>query len=421
MIPADGRVSVRSRLPAETSAALLLAVAFVLSQWSDFLVARWLLRLLPVWAGLLLLTMPKLRRGRLRLPLPLTAFLVWCLASFLWTFDRGNSLRHLVDLVALVSVGWVAGQVLGVAAARRTLARTVMYVVVASVLTMVLAPAWSTAPGADGAPGWHGPFPHKNGLGFFCAFAVLTLWTALPRGWSRRLWVGLGLGLLIGSRSASALGALGAAAALMAWHAARSQGSARRRLAVDTCAGAALGLLGAAAMLWPDVVFRILGRDSSLTGRRAIWTAVEHWIGERPVLGYGFGGVWDPSSPLTMAIWRESRFDAFYAHNGYLDIPLQVGVIGLVLLIAVLVGILVAAIRPVRSVGSWPLGVLVLLLLTATTESAPFSGNGLLLVALLAGVLTAPADTRGEIRHLPDGVAREWSPAPPPASLAAGP
>jgi len=192
-------------------------------------------------------------------------------------------------------------------------------------------------------------------------------------------------------------------------------------LAVDTGAGAALGLLGAAAMLWPDVVFRVLGRDSSLTGRRAIWTAVEHWIGERPVLGYGFGGVWDPSSPLTMAIWRESRFDAFYAHNGYLDIPLQVGVIGLVLLIAVLVGILVAAIRPVRSVGSWPLGVLVLLLLTATTESAPFSGNGLLLVALLAGVLTAPADTRGEIRHLPDGVAREWSPAPPPASLAAGP
>ena len=393
-------VTERRRAAADVSAAVLLGVALVASQWSDLTAARWTLRLLPVWAVLLIMTLPAQARGRLRVPLALTAFLGWCLASHAWSADPGNSTRRLVDLVALIFVGWLTGQVLGAHGALITLARTVRYVLLVCAASLIVAPHWATAPGSDGAPGWHGPFPHKNGLGFFCAFAILTLWVAMPSGWRRRLWLGLVLILLVGSRSASPLAALAAATVLMVWQAARSRGSVRRRLAVDSAASGFLGVVGSVLLLWPDAFFAALGRDSSLTGRRAVWTAVEHWIGKRPLTGFGFGGVWEDPAPVTLALWRESQFDVFYAHNGYLDIELQVGLIGLVLLVAVLVGLVIAATRPGQPAGQWPLGVLVLLLLTAVSESAPFTGNGLLLLALLVGCLGAPV---AELRRPPAG------------------
>ncbi|MGY1840831.1 MULTISPECIES: O-antigen ligase family protein [unclassified Modestobacter] len=336
---------------------------------------------------LLLLLLPRGERGRLRLSVPLALFGLWCLASYIWSADPQTSVRRLVDLVALLLVGWATSQVLGAAGARRVLARAVKYVLVVSVVTLVALPGWATEPGGDGAPGWHGPFPHKNGLGFFCALAAITLWSELPRGWPRRLWLGLVAVLLIGSQSASALAAGATAAVVMAWFTLRdANGSLRVRIAADTAAVSALGVLAAVAVLWPEVFFAALGRDTSLTGRRAIWTAVDTAIDERPLLGYGFGGVWGETSPVTLALWRESRFDAFYAHSGYLDIWLQVGGVGLALLVVLLIVTLRGALQArAHQAGAWPLGVMVLLLLTAITESEPFTGNGLLLIALLAG------------------------------------
>ncbi|WP_138757899.1 O-antigen ligase family protein [Modestobacter altitudinis] len=374
----------------ERSAALLLASAFVLSQWSEFVVARWMVRALPIWVVLIVLALPQARRARLRLSVPLAAFVLWCLVSATWSADPTTTSRRLIDLVALTAVGWVAGQICGASVAA-SLARTVRYVLVATVVTLLVAPGWATAAGVDGAPGWHGLFPHKNDLGFFCALAAVTLWTQLPRGWRRRAWLVLTLVLLLGSASASALGATVAAMVVVLWSQARDRRAAGARLMVDVTAAAGAGVLTAVALVLPDLFLGLLGRDSSLTGRRAIWTAVLDQVQHRPLTGHGFGGVWELTSPVTLAIWRESRFDAFYAHNGWLDIRLQVGWVGLVLLVVVLAAIAVGAVRGGGAVGAWALGVLVLLLLTSITESSPFTGNGLLLIALLAGCLGRPA------------------------------
>ncbi|WP_138733990.1 O-antigen ligase family protein [Modestobacter excelsi] len=373
----------------ERSAALLLATAFVLSQWSEFVVARWMVRALPIWVVLIVLALPQARRARLRLSVPLAAFVLWCLLSAAWSADPTTSSRRLIDLVALTAVGWVAGQICGAPVAAN-LALTVRYVLAATVVTLVVAPGWATAAGVDGAPGWHGLFPHKNDLGFFCALAAVTLWTQLPGGWRRRAWLLLTFVLLLGSASASALGATVAAIVVVLWSRVRDRHAAGARLLVDVTAAAGAGLLTAMAFVLPDLVLSLLGRDSSLTGRRAIWIAVLDQVQHRPLTGHGFGGVWGPTSPVTLAIWRESRFDAFYAHNGWLDIRLQVGWVGLVLLVLVLAAIAVGAVRCGGAVGAWALGVLVLLLLTSITESSPFTGNGLLLIALLASCLGRP-------------------------------
>jgi len=390
-----GGASESSRERVQRSAALLVATAFVLSQWSEFVLARWLLRALPIWVLLLLLALPTVDRARLRLSVPLAAFTLWCLSSAAWSADPGTSTRRLIDLVALTAVGWVAGQLCGPTVGR-ALARAVQCLLVVTVVTLVLLPGWATAVGVDGAPGWHGPFPHKNSLGFFCALAAVTLWTHLPPGWSRRVWLGLVLVLLFGSESASALAATAAAAVAMLWITARSRRAAgSSRLVVDSAAATLVAVAGAVALVLPGLLFTVLGRDSSLTGRRAIWTAVEHQSQSRPLVGFGFGGVWEETSPVTLALWRESRFEAFYAHNGWLDIRLQVGWTGLALLVVMLAAIAAGAVRRGGPVGAWALGVLVLLLVTSLTESAPFTGNGLLLLAVLAGCLGHRASDPG--------------------------
>jgi len=63
-----------------------------------------------------------------------------------------------------------------------------------------------------------------------------------------------------------------------------------------------------------------LGRDDSLTGRTGIWRTLVPYAMARPLLGYGAGGFWTTSMrELTSA----------HAHNGYLDMILNLGFVGL--------------------------------------------------------------------------------------------
>jgi exopolysaccharide production protein ExoQ len=61
------------------------------------------------------------------------------------------------------------------------------------------------------------------------------------------------------------------------------------------------------------------GRDETLTGRSDIWANLIPYALKRPVLGYGIGGFW------TDAIRQQT---SSHAHNGYLDIILNIGFVG---------------------------------------------------------------------------------------------
>lgn len=64
----------------------------------------------------------------------------------------------------------------------------------------------------------------------------------------------------------------------------------------------------------------ILGRTDTLTGRSEIWATLVPYAMQKPLLGYGFGGFWtDKIRSLTSS----------HAHNGYLDIILNIGFLGL--------------------------------------------------------------------------------------------
>lgn len=80
-------------------------------------------------------------------------------------------------------------------------------------------------------------------------------------------------------------------------------------------------------------VLQAMGRDATFTGRTNIWNAITLET-VNPVLGVGFWNFW--GGPRGEAIRKAINYDAPNAHNGYLDIFLDGGVIGVVLLFSFL-------------------------------------------------------------------------------------
>jgi O-antigen ligase len=137
-----------------------------------------------------------------------------------------------------------------------------------------------------------------------------------------------------------------------------------------------------------------VGRDPTLTDRTLIWNAVLS-VHTNPLLGTGYASFW--LGTRLERVWRVVGH-INEAHNGYLDVYLNLGVIGLFLL----VGFLIASYRNIcKQVGtSYALASLSLAIWTAllfynVTEAA-FTG-GLLWLTLLPGSLAISGLTEDRV------------------------
>ena len=82
----------------------------------------------------------------------------------------------------------------------------------------------------------------------------------------------------------------------------------------------------------------MLERDESLTGRVPLWSLVWTDIAERPFLGYGYGAYWLNKAGVARQFWASLGWadSPQQAHNGFLDVWLESGLAGLLMLISVL-------------------------------------------------------------------------------------
>lgn len=97
--------------------------------------------------------------------------------------------------------------------------------------------------------------------------------------------------------------------------------------------------LGQSADLWTlaSLSHMIFG-DPTLTARTDIWTFAREMIAQKPVFGHGFGAFWSAGADSTA--FREAPGfikKLNHAHNGYVDLLLQVGVLGFLLFVCLLV------------------------------------------------------------------------------------
>jgi O-antigen ligase len=145
-------------------------------------------------------------------------------------------------------------------------------------------------------------------------------------------------------------------------------------------------------LLYPRIA-PILGRDATLSGRTAIWHQVLDCIALRPWLGYGYGAFWRGMRGPSLQISAAVHFMVVHAHNGFLEIALELGVAGLALF---LIGWVRAWMQlwPAWQRGemdrvAWPLAVLILIVLYDIDENTLLIYNGLFWILYVAASASA--------------------------------
>ena len=237
---------------------------------------------------------------------------------------------------------------------------------------------------------WQGVFTQKNACGRAMVFAsAVVLAQGRPTAWRIFMLVSFGLVLVMsGSRGAWAIEVLLVAAVALLHALARVERSARPWIAA-ACAAVAVGAIGLGKMLFP-LLTALAGRDATLTGRTAIWAEVWHAILRQPWLGYGFSAFWQGSKGASFDVVVALKFVLFHAHNGFLEIWLELGAVGLVLFVFSYIRGCYQLWPIIRAgdvrAAAWPASVLLLILAYDFDENTLLTFNGLFWV-LYVGAL----------------------------------
>jgi O-antigen ligase len=152
-------------------------------------------------------------------------------------------------------------------------------------------------------------------------------------------------------------------------------------------------VLGSAAVLLsfalnlPELVVASLGRDLTLTDRTFIWHDLLG-VGTNPVFGIGYDTFW-----LGERLeWFLEKHQVNSAHNGYLEAYLEVGWIGLLLLVAFLITVFAKVKRALESDVSYGrlLAATLAVFLFYNVTEAGYKPTTLVCFMLLLVAMTAP-------------------------------
>lgn len=337
----------------------------------------------------LILFLVKSRAAALRLMFTekwLAALCAWAIASVAWSANPEDSLRHALALTGTT----IAALYLGLHFEPKQQLKLIAYAIgvgaVASALVIFAVPSVGITPdGMQGVYNLKNSLGRMMSLGVLC-FAMLTLSERRRRVVSVVMFL-LCCTLLVLSKSATALVVTVLMLALLPF---------RKLLYLRTrqllAAGAILIPLLAAAAFFivqsSEDILQALGRNSSLTGRVPLWQLVLTSISDHPILGYGFTAFWNSwegERVIDTVNWNTA---VPHAHNGFLEVWLGLGLIGLALILISLSRNFVFALRIARSNRgveySWPLVLVVFTVLYNVTENSLLTVNSLPWIAYAA-------------------------------------
>jgi O-antigen ligase len=351
---------------------------------------------------LLLLRHPRLVLRRIAAVPWLALLAVLAIASSAWSLDPLLTLRRSLPfaLAGLFGVYFAArfSQPRQLAILRRTL----VLLALATIAVAVLFPAI----GLDHSPGhaadWQGVFTQKNACGRMMVLATAVILFGARLNFRRVAGLALFVFVLImsGSRGAWIIEAW----LLLLWLVLRigRRSSARARLILGVIAPVVALSFAALALLDYPRLAPLFGRDPTLSGRTAIWAQVLHSIARHPLLGYGYEAFWRGMEGPSLQISAAVHFVVVHAHNGFLEIALELGAAGLLLF-------LLAGLRAARQLWVlWRCGsierfgfaaaVLFLIVLYDLDENTLLLYNGLFWILTVGALVTLDGALR-DLRH----------------------
>lgn len=263
----------------------------------------------------------------------ISSLLLLALLSAFWSETPGHTFRFAYVMVGTSFMAIHVSQQYSWQRFAKLIRWNLIFIIALSLVFIVAVPSVGLT-----EKGWRGIFSHA--IGFGCISALnLSLWLfdyndASVKSWLRFLIVGLSLLTTLFSNSATALFILFACVGLFIWFE-LTRFNLRTKLAILIFSAAVFIALYVLATENLADILALFGRDPSLTGRTIFWDQLIGKVLERPILGYGIDGFWQP--------WRGDLNPAFgvrlpyfvptHSHNGYIETALYLGILGLMLLL----------------------------------------------------------------------------------------
>lgn len=270
--------------------------------------------------------------------LPILAFVLLAATSVLWAEDPSLVVRR---VAVFLFVGYAAWAV----ARSWPLADILTFTVVSCLVILSCSLGLEVARGVfrplDGEyrlMGLAHPNNHAQECAavIFCSFAAMRLLPEKKRFYTMTMLAGFAFILLTRSRTSflAVLLTLGFGALYIL--------PKRRVFGIGLVMAAVVLIIG---VYGPDVIdsakhMLLFGRQESaadvgtLTGRTELWSELLTYVGAHPILGYGFEGFWGPMHTASVSL--ALGWVVPHAHNGYIEMLLDLGVVGLVLFVVTL-------------------------------------------------------------------------------------
>lgn len=378
-----------------------------------------------VLIGLAIIEAVRARPDLRRLPLTLIGFLAVATLSITWAANPATTALGVAALLAttafpvfLVSCLTLPDIVGALSTALRWILglSLVFEFIVAAVIRERVLPLWVDWSHLDRIPAafyWsrahlfdgdriQGIVGNSNLLAMVALIGLVVFVARLAAGVGSRLhgwlWVAVAVLTLALTRSTTILVAAAAVAVAAGVVLLVRPTRGRRRLALTATAVGAVVAAAALAVAFRAPLLALAGKSDDLTHRLDIWDTVLGLVGQRPAGGWGWVGYWPPWAEPYRDLVVINGVPYFQAHNAWLDVLLQVGVVGLVafslFVLATVVGTWRDAVdteptaRPGGALAAISFLLVVLLLVQSLAESRLLIEIGwalLVLAALVAG------------------------------------
>lgn len=291
----------------------------------------------------------------LEVPIALAVLLLWCWASVTWAIEPAVSFRRvLFTTIVVLSVVYCVNM-LSYQQVMSSLAGWFALIVLLDWLTVqIITNAIHQANEAEPllAGNWRGIHTHKNEAGALCAIAALLFGDLAFRSRSfitAPALAALSVGFLVMTQSKTSEGAV-IVAALVGLFIDRGYRNPVLRNILSIVGLCVLILLAIGFGDQAVELMAFLDDPGSLTGRVQIWPVLFRYAADHLLLGSGYGSFWaiGSASPVYEdgAEWLTT---IAHAHNGYIDLLVQIGLVGLVTAVFALV------VRPLYILTTQPL------------------------------------------------------------------
>lgn len=384
-------------------------------------------------AGLTVLATRRKQVGKLlQLNGPVILFFLFCACSFFWSdFPFVAFKRWIKAITDFVMVLVVCSERDPASAIRRLLAHVGYVLLPLSVLFIKYYPAWGREYGRWlGEVHYSGVTVGKNDLGAICMlFGLAAVWRFLAAYFDREqsdrrrvlmanaLILAITFWLFVKASSMTALGCFILGTGVLLFARLRPV-PPKPKVVHCLIAGILIVTVSVLFLGVGSALLEIMGRNSTLTDRTEVWATLLHVSGS-PLVGTGYESFW--LGPRLQAIWNVFAWKPAEAHNGYLEVYLNLGWVGIALLALVVATgyrTVINAWRRKQPGSDLMLAYFVVVLIQNFTEAAFFRMMAPAWIFFLLAITAIPQTSGAAARILQPATARAGAKEAPRATFA---